>query len=298
MSTEDYRKACKMGKRDYQMRLLRGERPTLEVLDSILPSNAGLSIVPLGLVQIPIDQIAGTRYEGRSSAFAGNFMPILDEKTEFARKWANLSSAHENEGIRDPIKAYEYMNKFYVEEGNKRVSVMKYYEAISIPGNVTRIMPKRTEEKENKIYYEFVDFYNLSKINYIWFSKEGNFLKLQKAVGKKPDEAWTDDERLNFSSTYSRFTSAFEANGGKKLKVTPGDAFLSFITLYGYRNLSEKTTIEVKNLVIKSWEEFKLIENEEEIDLQMNRRKRKSRCSAGSFQPDQQKHKAEGRFYL
>lgn len=270
MSTEDYRKACRMGKRDYQMRLLRGERPTLEVLDSILPSNAGLSIVPLGLVQIPIDQIAGTRYEGRSSAFAGNFMPILDEKTEFARKWANLSSAHENEGIRDPIKAYEYMNKFYVEEGNKRVSVMKYYEAISIPGNVTRIMPKRTEEKENKIYYEFVDFYNLSKINYIWFSKEGNFLKLQKAVGKKPDEAWTDDERINFSSTYSRFTAAFEANGGKKLKITPGDAFLSFITLYGYRNLSEKTTIEIKNLVVKSWEEFKLIENEEEIDLQMN----------------------------
>ena len=118
MSIEDYRKACRAGKRDYQLRLLRGERPTLPVLDNILPPNGELSMVPLGLVQIPIDQIAGTRYEGRSNSFSGNFMPILDENTEFARKWANLSTAHTEEGIREPIKAYEYMNQFYVEEGN------------------------------------------------------------------------------------------------------------------------------------------------------------------------------------
>ena len=51
------------------------------------------------------------------------------------------------EGIREPIKAYEFMNKFYVEEGNKRVSVLKFFDAVSIPGNVTRIVPPRTEEK-------------------------------------------------------------------------------------------------------------------------------------------------------
>lgn len=60
-------------------------------------------------------------------------MPLLDEDTEFAQKWNALCDAHLSVGIRDPIKAYEYMNKFYVEEGNKRVSVMKYYEAMSIP---------------------------------------------------------------------------------------------------------------------------------------------------------------------
>ena len=66
-------------------------------------------------------------------------MPILRENTEFAYKWATLSQSHINEGIRDPIKAYEYMNKFYVEEGNKRVSVLKYFDAVSVPGYVTRI---------------------------------------------------------------------------------------------------------------------------------------------------------------
>ncbi len=270
MSVDDYEKAYRAGKRDYQARLLRGQRPTLQVLDDILPPNESLSIESLGLVQIPIDQIVGTRYEGRSNAFAGNFMPILDEKTEFAIKWGNLSTAHEQEGIREPIKAVEYMNKFYVEEGNKRVSVMKYFEAISIPGTVTRILPKRTDDKEVKIYYEFLDFYRLSKINYLSFTREGCFAKLQKVVGKEPDEIWTDDERLTFSSVFNRFTAAYEANGGSKLSITPGDAFLAFITVYGYEETDNATSDEMKRLVAKTWEEFRMLESNEKIELKMD----------------------------
>ena len=154
MGKEDYSKAFKLGKKDYQTRMLRGEKPTLQVLDDFMPEKGSYSEESLGLVQIPIDQIVGTKTVGRSSSFAGNFMPILRESTEFAAKWISLSISHVEQGIREPIKAYEYMNRFYVEEGNKRVSVMKYFGAVSIPGNVTRVIPKRTEDKENKIYYE------------------------------------------------------------------------------------------------------------------------------------------------
>ena len=59
--SEDYIKAYKMGKKDYQARMMRGEVPTLKVLDDILPSRGSYSEVPLGLVQIPIDQIVGTK---------------------------------------------------------------------------------------------------------------------------------------------------------------------------------------------------------------------------------------------
>lgn len=267
---EEYNKAYKLGKKDYQARLMRGERPTLQVLDEILPPRGSCSEVPLGLVQIPIEQIAGTKTEGRSSAFAGNFMPILRENTEFAYKWDRLGNSHINEGIRDPIKAYEYMNKFYVEEGNKRVSVLKYYDAVSVPGYVTRIIPPRTEEKENRIYYEFLDFYDLSKVNYVWFTRLGSFAKLQKLIGKEPKEPWSDEDKLTFSSIYARFTLEFEASGGKKLSITPGDAFLAFLTVYGYDVICHKTVAELKTLVNKSWEEFKLLEHENEIDLKMD----------------------------
>ena len=143
MGREDYTKAFKLGKRDYQAHLLRGEPPTLQILDDILQDQGPFSEIPLGLVQIPVDQIAGTKTAGRSNSFSANFMPILQEDTEFAYKWSSLSDHHIQEGIRDPIKAYEYMNKFYVLEGNKRVSVMKFFGVVSIPGTVTRILPKR-----------------------------------------------------------------------------------------------------------------------------------------------------------
>ncbi len=269
MGKEDYSKAFKLGKKDYQARMLRGEKPTLMVLDDIMPEKGSYSEASLGMVQIPVEQIAGTKTVSRSSSFAGNFMPILRETTEFASKWAELSTSHVEEGIREPIKAYEYMNKFYVEEGNKRVSVMKYFGAVSIPGNVTRIIPRRTEEKENKIYYEFLDFYQAAPINYIWFSKEGSFARLQEAVGKEPEELWDKEELTKFSSIYTRFATEYQAKGGSKLKITPGDAFLAFITLYGYDTIDKKTANEIKELIAKSWEEFELLEEEQEIDLKM-----------------------------
>ncbi len=276
MALEDYVKAYKLGKRDYQYRMLHGMQPTVQVLDDILPGRGTYSEVSLGLVQIPADQIVGTKTGGRSSAFAGNFMPILRENTEFASKWASLSTSHIQEGIREPIKAYEYMNKFYVLEGNKRVSVMKFFDVAAIPGVVTRIVPKRTEEKENKIYYEFMDFYELSNINYIWFSEEGSFAKLQEAVGKEPEESWSEDDKLTFSSVYRRFSAEYDQindsqKGDDELEVLPGDAFLSFITLYGYADICEKTTKELKNLIADTWEEFKLLEKKEEaVDLKLD----------------------------
>lgn len=269
MSMEDYGKAYKLGKKEYQSRLTRGEKPTLQVLDDILPSKGSYSTVPLGLVQIPLDQIVGTKSSGRSNAFASNFMPILDSDSEFARKWDALSTSHVEEGIHDPIIAYEYMNQFYVEEGNKRVSVSKYFGGFSIPGVVTRVIPKRSSEKENKIYYEFLHFYELSKINYIWFSKEGSFSRLQEVVGKTPEEIWTDDECMEFRSIYLRFKKEFD-DRNTKLSITVGDAFLSFLEVHGYDTVCAFGSTELRTMIKKTWEEFDLLQEEKEVQLKLN----------------------------
>ncbi len=275
MGKEDYSKAFKLGKKDYQARMLRGEKPILQVLDDILPERDAYSEMPLGLVQIPIEQVVGTKTVARSSSFAGNFMPILRESSEFATKWARLSDSHVEEGIREPIKAYEYMHKFYVVEGNKRVSVMKYFGAVSIQGHVTRIVPKPTDSKENKIYYEFMDFYQVAPINYIWFTREGSYDKLQEAVGKAPEERWTEEELLEFSSVYTRFSAEYKAKGGGKLNIALGDAFLAFITLYDYDVIAQKTTSELQELIGKSWEEFVILEEHSGIDLKMKPNQKK-----------------------
>ena len=176
---EDYRSALRAGQRAYRACVARGQSPYLAVLDDILNGVNIVAQEPLGLVDIPAESIVGTKTSGRHTAFAANFMPLLEEDTEFAIKWSNLCEAHLEEGIHTPIIAYEYLNKFYVQEGNKRVSVLKYYEAVTIPGTVTRLVPARNDTLENKIYYEFLDFYKLSKINNVQFSRLGGYAKLQ-----------------------------------------------------------------------------------------------------------------------
>lgn len=269
MSFTDYTQAAKLGKKDYQSKLMAGKSPTLEVLDDILHTTKDYREVSLGLVQIPLDQIVGTKTAGRSTAFSSNFMPILEPTSEFASKWIHLCTAQQKEGITDPITAYEYMNKFYVLEGNKRVSVLKYFDAVSIMGNVTRIMPKKTDDLEVKIYYEYVDFYELSEINYIYFSKLGCFEKLQTLIGKKPGEKWSSDDKINFRSLYLTFRAEYNNLGGTKLKqITCGDAFLSFIDLYGYDELLNRNDSELKELISLNYNEFELM-SEKEVDLRL-----------------------------
>ena len=118
--------------------------------------------------------------------------------------------------------------------------------------------------------YEFMDFYSLSGINYIWFSQEGSFAKLQRLVGKRPDEVWSEDDKLTFSSIFSRFTAEYKANGGDKLPIEPGDAFLSFIKVYDYHTLDDMTSAELKAKLIKSWDEFQLLITDDSLELQMD----------------------------
>lgn len=259
----DYEKAYRMGKK---------EGGTPAVLDDILKERniTASGGIPLGLVQIPAEQIVGTKSAARSAAFSKGFYPLLKADTEFAAKWMALYQAHLDEGIREPVKAYEFMNRFYIEEGNKRVSVLKFVGAVSVLGTVTRIIPPHSEDKETQIYYEFMDFYHLSGVNYIWFSQPGSFAKLQYLLGKRPDEEWSDDDKLDFSSAYTRFSAEFEAHGGKKLEVLPGDAFLSFIGLYGYEVIKNMTAAELKEKLAKSWDEFKLLSTEQSLELQMD----------------------------
>ncbi len=269
MSAANYEKAYKLGKKDLQYRQAQGLPTELPALDDILPAKGSYAEIPLGLVQIPLEQIVGTKTRSRSNAFSANFMPTLDIRTEFAGKWMSLFKSHMEEGIRNPIKAYEYMNKFYVEEGNKRVSVLKYFDVTSIVGDVIRIVPKQTEELENKIYYEFLDFYEASQINYIWFTKEGGFKKLQTLVGKKPGEIWTEEECVDFRSIYTKFKIEYIKKYSTE-SSTVGDAFLALLEVYGYKELCAMSMRELLETMEKIKEEFVLLEKEEDIELKLD----------------------------
>ncbi len=274
MPQGEYAAALKAGKKDIQTRSAAGLPTELPALDTILENVEIRGEVPLGLIDIPTDLIVGTKTVGRTTSFAPNFMPILDEGSEFAMKWRSLCSAHLQEGIRDPIKVYEYLNKYYVLEGNKRVSVLKYFDATSIPAYATRIIPAWKDTPEIKIYYEFLDFYNETNINYLEFTKEGSYRKLSHLTGHKANDRWSMDDRIDFRSCYNLFSDAFDDLGGRKLSCTTGDAFLTYLSLFGYETVKKETAAGFKTSLKKLWEELELnfsdAEPEEKIEMKLD----------------------------
>lgn len=249
MYLEDYRKARQMGQKESKFFRTRGASPCLPVLDEILAEEQTCGEVSLGLVDIPMELIVGTRSAGRSQAFSPGFMPLMEEDSEFAHKWIALCKAHMNEGITDPIKVYEYMHTFYVVEGHKRVSVLRYFGAVNVTADVTRVLPAKDGSKASRIYYEYADFYRLSGVNYLWFSAPGRFARLQAAVGKAPDEIWTEEDRRKFFSFYLRFSALYGDKSAKDLagRMTTGDALLLFLDLYDYEQVKKYTQTELKD---------------------------------------------------
>ena len=118
-SREEYIKALKMGQREADELVSAGKDPNPQVLDELLPDIDTLTVVDVGVLEIPAERIVGTKSAGRIAAFSLRFLPLLDPKTEFAGKWISLCDAHlGTEGIRDPIRFFVYLGNFYVQEGN------------------------------------------------------------------------------------------------------------------------------------------------------------------------------------
>ena len=265
-----YSKANKLAVKAYHTALQRGENPYLPALDEIVPDQLALSHVDLGLISIPMDRIVGTGTHGRTNAFARNFMPLLDYRSEFAFKWTMLHHSVIEDGVREPVKALEYMNKYYILEGNKRISVLKFTGALMIEGEVTRIVPKRTEDKENRIYFEYLDFYKDTKINYVWFSEEGSFAKLTKLLGHETGEAWSEEEVTDFAAAFLRFSNAYHLIGGDLTGFTTGDAFLMYLQIYGYDKEAFLDSSGIHDRLTRLRDEFRTRARPESFSLLMD----------------------------
>ena len=138
---EHYSRFRREGLRVYSAALQNHTDPYLPVLEELVPNVSQLSRLSLGVQSIPIERVIGSVSQGRSYAFASNFMPILEGGSEFAAKWNQLYDSVEAQGVNQPITCLEYFGDYYVIEGNKRVSVMKALGAREIDADVTRAYP-------------------------------------------------------------------------------------------------------------------------------------------------------------
>ena len=250
---EEYISALRQGQREYRELLAAGKPAHPAVLDDLLDDSAANVVQDIGLVEIPAERIVGTRSAGRITTFSAGFLPLAKANSEFALKWINLCQAHIDEGIRDAITCYEYLGNFYVEEGNKRVSVLRYFGAPRISGMVKRILPQRSEEPCIKAYYEFLEFYKHSKLYVVQFRRPGDYAKLLARLGKELGEEWTVDERRTFSAYFHYFLDAFDALHVGDKDILPEEALLMWLKINPYKDLGNMTATQLRKSLEALW---------------------------------------------
>ena len=263
----DYNKAKKEGDRAYHRAVMSGEYPYLPALNAMGQNIEKLPERILGVKEIPIDMIVGTKTVGRQNAFANNFMPLVEPDSEFAMKWSRLYDSAVEEGIRDPIKAYEYMNKFYVEEGNKRVSVSRFLGSVTIPAQVIRILPPKTDDPGSKIYYEFIKFYEVTGMFEITFSKEGSYVKLADHFGLNLEKAWPEELVVDLRSAFTTFARHYKSSSAGKRGLGAGDAFLLYLEVFEMDSLLYVPDNLISHKIQKLRNEYSAQTNEDSIEL-------------------------------
>jgi len=224
-----YQQALKLGQKEYKNCVHRGLNPNIQALGA---DRLQLSQVKLGVMEIPIYLVVGSTEEARTNSFSPGFYPLMGLDSEFAMKWTNLCAAQLGEGIHDAIKCYEYLGRFYVQEGNKRVSVLKSVGSSTVQADVTRLMPARADDITTQIYMEFLEFFKHSRCWGVHFSDLGGYAKLQAALGFARDEDWPEDLQKKFKARYFSFRNSFYRLGGGSLGLTAGDALLRWLEFY------------------------------------------------------------------
>ena len=271
MSLNAYIKAKKLGEASYREHISVGVDPYLPVLEDVTKDKTIVSEIRLGNQDIPMDRIVGTFTTGRRQAFAHNFMPLLGENSEFGEKWSTLYDSMAKEGLKFPIQAYEYMNYYYVIEGNKRVSVMKFLGAATIPGRVIRLVPQRDETKQNRVYFEHLDFIRHCPQTYLFFSEPGAYKRFLNLIHVDQEHNWTEDERADLKALYFRFESAFKTlDTSITNRIKPADAFLVYLDFYDYQESLDKTPPVITEELKAMQEELLMKPQDNEINLKLD----------------------------
>lgn len=264
----DYEKAKREGDHAYRRAILSGEYPYLPALNSMVEDIDKYAVREVvGLREIPMYMIAGTKTAGRQNSFASNFMPLMDFGTEFSYKWSTLYDSAIEDGIREPIKVYEFMNKFYVEEGNKRVSVSKFIGYVSITGNVLRILPPKDGSIASRINYEYIDFFNVTGFFEITFSKPGSYEELAQYFGRDLKTVWPDELIETLRYAYMTFYKCYTARRARKLSLTVGDAFLLYLEVYDVESLMHDTENVIGHKIQRLWNELVTQTQKDSIEL-------------------------------
>ncbi len=267
MNTEEYLQAKKKGERKVKKARQEHRNPNPVVLDVETSQYENI-----GILEIPLSQVIGFVHNSRANAFSYDFEPLLSEKTEFAYKWISLFDAQMNEGIHDPVDVIEYDHRFYVEEGNKRVSVLKYLDSPTVFAKIKRVKQK----DPSKTYQAFLQFFACTKIYDFDFSSSDGYERLAEYIHQDMNMTWSYEVITELKGSFYRFKNMYHSIYPGNLPMSDSDAFLLYLSIYRYESLLDQSRLVLKQYITNMKKELELHSNESRIYYQMQPEKSSS----------------------
>lgn len=228
---EIYDRAHRQAQRDYSAKAAKGERGLLLALDDMTGQSQAVAYMRQPQREISLKRVMGTYTAARARSFADNFMPLHPPMSEFAGKWINLCAIHMSEGLRDPVQVFEYLWEYYVVEGNKRVSILKYFDAPTVQAEITRVVPQLDEEDpETAVYYAFLRYDSKGLFKNIRLSSAEKYEQLSRIEETLQETAAEQPEKVNYNGMFLQFEGAYDST---TCPLPLGDAFLEYLRVYG-----------------------------------------------------------------
>lgn len=210
--------------------------------------------VDLGIIEIPVNQIVGTAVFDEKDLYSPDFLPIASADSPFAELWCQLYMDYlTDKGWDAPIRCFEFLGRFYVQDGKKRVSVLKAHGSMVTKAIVTRIMPVLTQDEDVVRYYEFLDNYEKTGLYQVAFTRSGSFEKLQNAFGHDADYVWNDSDRFSFLFNLPPMVYALHAAFDGQLHITTADAMVTLLEEYSFNELRNMQPWDLTKLLQNSW---------------------------------------------
>lgn len=233
----------------------RDENDHPAVLSTITDMSKVAEAVCIGVMDIPVDKIVGVAAPGAENhLYTPDFMPLASEASDFAAKWRSLYRDYfTDEGIRNPISCYEYLGRFYIIDGQKRVSVLKSCGEAVISAQVVRLMPVESQDKEIQSYFQFMKHFCLTGLYQLSFNNPENFEKLQEALGYESDYVWKDTDRYSFLFNWNVFECIYKKVFTEEKHMTAADIFVSLLDEYSYSEITKMHAWELENALRAVW---------------------------------------------
>lgn len=213
--------------------------PYLNDMDNEVDESTVVATVDLGTMEIPVRQIVGVTSTYPDMEYTYDFKPLAQADSEFAAIWCQLYLDYlSDRGLADPIECIEYLGRFYVVDGKKRVSVLKAHGETRVQAHVTRWVPEYSSDLQVKQYYEFMKYFTKTGLYQVFLSDADDFAYLQKEMGLAPEKKWTEMDQFHFLFTFMGVERAYLRLVGEYASVTAADVFVALLKKYSFSKVN------------------------------------------------------------